>query len=280
MLRWLERGLLLSGAGALIWCGAVVADLAIAQRRAHDALQVLPPPPQLLTPALEEPTVTPALEEAPSASAPARPRVDVGAAVATLAVPRIGLSAVVLHGSDATTLRRGPGHLERTAYPGQTGNTVIAGHRDTFFRPLRNIRVGDDIFLDAPTGRFHYRVTSLRVVGPRDISVLAPTRDATLTLITCYPFWLLGGAPDRFIVRASRVDSGAPAPAVAAAVPTDDTGLVRQAVARYLSIQGVRATVPCRVTLDGDRATAQCDPRTFALERAGAAWAIRSVVLK
>ena len=89
--------------------------------------------------------------------------------------------------------------------PGETGNAVIAGHRDTFFRPLRNVRLGDEIFVDTPQGRVEYRVTSLRVVHPRDLSVLEPTDDEVLTLITCYPFTLLGRAPDRFIVRAARV---------------------------------------------------------------------------
>jgi LPXTG-site transpeptidase (sortase) family protein len=217
-----------------------------------------------------------------------------------LAIPRIGLSAAVLHGSDASTLRRGPGHLENTAHPGQNGNAVIAGHRDIFFRPLRNIRIGDDVFLDASSGRFHYQVTSLRVVSPRDLSVLAPTDEATLTLITCYPFWVLGHAPDRFIVRARRVDSSGPAPlearmhapsmalaappslvpssdrasalVVTSAAPGDDVGLVRQAVGRYLSLHGLHLvtrpgahlsgdrTFTCDVTFDEDQATAACDP--------------------
>ena len=89
--------------------------------------------------------------------------------------------------------------------PGETGNAGIAGHRDTFFRPLRNVRLGDEIFVDTPQGRVEHRVTSLRVVHPRDLSVLDPTDDEVLTLITCYPFTLLGSAPDRFIVRAARV---------------------------------------------------------------------------
>jgi hypothetical protein len=82
---------------------------------------------------------------------------------------------------------------------------VFAGHRDSFFSPLRDVRVGDDVFAETPHGRVHYRVTSLRVVKPQDVSVLDPTDDPVLTLITCYPFWVLGPAPDRFVVRAVRV---------------------------------------------------------------------------
>ena len=108
-----------------------------------------------------------------------------GTAIAALSIPRLDLSAIVLHGSDDQTLRRGPGHLENTAMPGETGNAVIAGHRDTFFRPLRNVRLGDEIFVDTPQGRVEHRVTSLRVVHPRDLSVLDPTDDEVLTLIYC-----------------------------------------------------------------------------------------------
>jgi sortase A len=136
--------------------------------------------------------------------APAAERPTHGAPLGELSIPRIGLSAVVLHGSDAQTLRRGPGHLEQSAIPGQAGNAVIAGHRDSFFRPLRHVRSGDDVYLDTPHGRFHYRVTSLRIVRASDLSVLAATPASTLTLITCYPFWMLGPAPDRFVVRAVR----------------------------------------------------------------------------
>jgi sortase A len=139
------------------------------------------------------------------ASVVRRPPPATGTALADLSIPRVHLSAVVLHGSDARTLRLGVGHIENTAFPGEPGNVAIAGHRDSFFRPLRNIQVGDDVLLDTPRGRVRYRVSSFRVVSPTDVSVLRPTPDSTLTLVTCYPFWVLGHAPDRFIVRAVRV---------------------------------------------------------------------------
>jgi sortase A len=179
-----------AAAAALTWSALVVFDAARAQDAARQALAAM---------------------TAPSHPAPSHPaplsgaRALRGAAIATLSIPRLALSTVVLHGSDDATLRDGPGHIESTAFPGEPGNVAIAGHRDTFFRPLRDIAVGDDVFLDTPLERIRYRVARLDVVGPRDLSVLKQSGEDTLTLITCYPFWVLGPAPDRFIVRAARV---------------------------------------------------------------------------
>jgi LPXTG-site transpeptidase (sortase) family protein len=145
-------------------------------------------------------------------AASARSRLITGTPLAELSIPRVGLSAVVLHGTDEHTLRLGLGHVENTPLPGESGNVAIAGHRDSFFRPLRNVHVGDDILLETPEERVHYRVSSLRVVNSYEVSVIGPTRDATLTLVTCYPFWFIGQAPDRFVVRATRVESSAALP--------------------------------------------------------------------
>src|SRR5262249_41445972 len=93
-----------------------------------------------------------------------------------------------------------------TPLPGESGNVAIAGHRDSFFRPLRDVHVGDDILLDIAEARVRYRVSSLRIVSPSEISVIGPTDAAMLTLVTCYPFWFIGEAPDRFVVRATRVE--------------------------------------------------------------------------
>jgi sortase A len=304
--RWLERLFLIVGAGALIWCVVIVTDGEIAQRKAQSALEIAM--------AVEELTAAAPMRKADVPSSP--PPVDVGSAIAALSIPRVQLSAMVLHGSDTRTLQRGPGHLEHTAVPGEGGNVVIAGHRDSFFRPLRHIRLGDDIFLETRDGRFHYRVTSLRVVGPREVSVLAPTTDEVLTLITCYPFWVLGHAPDRFIVRAAVVTDRpssviesrqlpaldwtiAPAlervrakTSISARVVAarDDESLVRGTVNGYLHSRGVPAGT-CVVTVDGDRATADCEPeavlpekersgRVFFLQRSNDAWAIRSIELR
>jgi sortase A len=126
-----------------------------------------------------------------------------GTVVGTLEVPRLGLSAVARSGDDDETLSRAVGHLPDTPLPGQGGNAAIAGHRDTHFRPIRRIRVGDEIVVTTPTGRYEYIVRDTRVVAPTDLSVLAPTGEPTLTLITCHPFDYIGPAPDRFIVRAT-----------------------------------------------------------------------------
>jgi sortase A len=102
-------------------------------------------------------------------------------------------------------LRRAVGHVPQTALPGQWGNIVLAGHRDTFFRPLRKIQAGDAIALKTPAGNFEYRVESTAVTAPTDVQLLKPTEDRSLTLVTCYPFYYVGPAPKRFIVRARLV---------------------------------------------------------------------------
>lgn len=190
-LRWVQRLLMIAGVAMLGWCALVVGDGVVSQRLARRSIAI----------ASRSDTSVSRTEERPNIRPRARMIVR-GSALAELSIPRVRLSAVVLHGSDPQTLRRGPGHLENTALPGELGNVVILGHRDSFFRPLRDIQHGDDIILDTSEGRHHYRVVSLRVVGSRDLSVLEPTDEASLTLITCYPFWVLGAAPDRFVVRA------------------------------------------------------------------------------
>jgi sortase A len=125
-----------------------------------------------------------------------------GAVVGEVRIARLGLTAVVVQGDSAAILRRAVGHLAGSALPGQPGNVVLAGHRDTFFRPLARVRVGDVIALRTSTGDFEYRVESTNVVPPSRVQVLEPTAGRTLTLVTCYPFGYLGAAPDRFIVRA------------------------------------------------------------------------------
>jgi sortase A len=108
-------------------------------------------------------------------------------------------------GDDEATLSKAVGHLSDTPLPWDTGNTALAGHRDTFFQPLEGVKVGDDVYFDTARGRLHYRVQRAFVVAPEDVWVLDPTSDPTLTLITCYPFQYVGPAPKRFIVQARRV---------------------------------------------------------------------------
>lgn len=94
-----------------------------------------------------------------------------------------------------------------TAEPGETGNVVLGGHRDTFFRPLRGIRRGDRITVTTTTGKYRYRVDWTRVVNPEQTELLQPTPDPALTLVTCYPFRYVGAAPQRFIVRARMISN-------------------------------------------------------------------------
>ena len=122
--------------------------------------------------------------------------------LAVLRIPKIHLEAPVLPGTDDSTLDRGVGHIEGTAKPGAEGNTGIAGHRDGFFRGLKDIAAGDVIELDTIQGNESYRVERTWIVDPEDVSVLDPTTTRALTLVTCYPFYFVGSAPRRFIVRA------------------------------------------------------------------------------
>jgi len=129
-------------------------------------------------------------------------RPSAGSAIAMLTIPRLGLSAVVVEGAEERELRLGPGHIRGTSLPGNGGNVGIAGHRDTFFRPLRFIRRNDTIKMTTQDQARWYEVISTEIVSPDEIRVLRPTERETLTLVTCYPFNFVGSAPKRFIVQA------------------------------------------------------------------------------
>jgi sortase A len=135
-----------------------------------------------------------------------RPPID-GAIMGEMEVARLGLKVVVVQGDSPAILQRAVGHLPGTVLPGETGNIALAGHRDTFFRPLRNIRSGDAITFKTLDGEFRYLVESTDVVPPTDVSVLQSHGGRTLTLITCFPFYYVGAAPDRFIVRARQIET-------------------------------------------------------------------------
>jgi sortase A len=137
---------------------------------------------------------------------PPAPLVE-GGVVGEIQVPRLQLKAIVVQGDSHTILRRAVGHIPETALPGTPGNVVLAGHRDTFFRPLRNIRVGDAITLKTSDGAFQYLVESTEVVPASAVEVLKATSGRTLTLITCYPFDFIGPAPNRYVVRAREIVS-------------------------------------------------------------------------
>ncbi|MGP0072174.1 MAG: class D sortase [Bryobacteraceae bacterium] len=141
----------------------------------------------------------------PTILTPPAPRSVIG----RLDIPRLNLAVMVREGADERTLSRAVGHIPGTALPGGIGNVGLAGHRDTFFRELRNIRADDTIDLETTAGTYRYIVKSTSIVTPRDVSVLKASGGETLTLVTCYPFYYVGSAPKRFIVHAALLE-GAP----------------------------------------------------------------------
>jgi sortase A len=130
---------------------------------------------------------------------------DFAGPLAILAVPRLGIHAPLFEGTDDVTLDRGVGRIAGTALPGKAGNLGVAGHRDGFFRPLKDIKQGDTIKVITPSALATYNVDRIEIVDPTDIRVLKPGTKTTLTLVTCYPFYFIGHAPKRFIVEASLV---------------------------------------------------------------------------
>jgi sortase A len=128
-----------------------------------------------------------------------------------LRLPDVDLVAPVYAGTGELALNRGLGWIEGTAPPGESGNVGIAGHRDGFFRALQDVGHGDVVELVTPDSTLRYRIDSTVVVDPDAVHVLAPTDSSVLTLVTCYPFYYVGHAPRRYIVRA-RLDRDGPDP--------------------------------------------------------------------
>ncbi len=125
-----------------------------------------------------------------------------GDVIGRLEIPVLGLSVPVTAGIETSSLLRGVGHIEGTAYPGGLGTLGLAGHRDTYFRQLRHIQNGMDIRVSDGSGTYHYEVDSTEIVMPEQVDVLAIRSQPELTLVTCYPFDYVGAAPKRFIVHA------------------------------------------------------------------------------
>ena len=189
LLRWGARCLWLAGLALLGYCAVLYVRARLFQVRQGPLFQPVPAVAQ-------HPALVPLVPGLPIG------RID---------IPRIGLSAVVVEGDSARSLRLAAGHIPGTALPGQPGNAAIAGHRDTFFRSLRNIRPQDWISVTTLYGSYKYSVESTRVVSPGDVQVLNSSSAPTLTLVTCYPFYFVGPAPRRFIVRARLVTPNSPA---------------------------------------------------------------------
>lgn len=186
--RWIARTLIAAGAGILGWMAVDAVRAAAQQQEYRRALHGAPGP-----------------EAAPVHDMAAAP--TVGDPIGWLEIPRVGLAAGVVHGDTDAVLKTAIGHLPDTPLPWHGGNSVLAAHRDTFFRPLRHVRPDDTLRLETPQGSFEYRIRDTFVVDPEDLWVLDPTPTDTLTLITCYPFNYVGSAPRRFIVRAERIDA-------------------------------------------------------------------------
>jgi sortase A len=118
-----------------------------------------------------------------------------------LEIPSLKLTVPIFAGTSDLTLNRGVGWIEGTAMPGEDGNVGLAGHRDGYFRGLKNLKLGDTIEVQSVGRTVRYRVSSLEIVEPTDVSVLDPTDEPSITLVTCYPFYYVGSAPQRYIVR-------------------------------------------------------------------------------
>ena len=127
--------------------------------------------------------------------------------IGRLEISRLGISVIVTEGTSSQVLRRAAGHIAGTRLPGENGNVGISAHRDTFFRPLRNVRQNDIVAMTTPSGSYQYKVVSTKIVPPEDTSVLNDSDSEVLTLVTCYPFYFVGAAPQRFIVRAERIQA-------------------------------------------------------------------------
>jgi LPXTG-site transpeptidase (sortase) family protein len=186
LLRRSQRLLYITGILALGYVGFTLLDAGLYQASARRTLES-----QIKT------------EKQPHEIQP-RPAIKPGDLLGRLDIPRLGLSVAVLQGTRSRMLRLGTGHIEGTPLPGEAGNSGIAGHRDTFFRGLKDIRKNDEIQFQAATGLIRYEVDWVKVVAPDDLSVLAPSTESALTLVTCYPFYFVGPAPKRFVVRAHK----------------------------------------------------------------------------
>jgi sortase A len=212
-LAWIERALYAAAVLLLGGWSAVTVETRVygylQERRlarmieAHEAAPAPLPPAQRrfvpAQPATAGPGATPAPEASSSPAPSPRPEAEL---VGRIEIPRLNLRAIIEEGIDSRTLRRAVGHLPGTPLPGEDGNVVLAGHRDTFFRVLKDVRADDIVRITTPLGRFEYVVEATAVVEPSRTDVLDATAEPSVTLVTCYPFYLVGEAPDRFVVRA------------------------------------------------------------------------------
>lgn len=216
--RWIRRteifffsvgGLLLTFAGGAMLLGRIQKDRALL--RFHEALAAPLSPDSAASTgrktAMDTSTWSPERLKAFLESQ----RVATGEPLAVLHVPKVGIEVPVFDGTDELTLNRGVGLIEGTARLGQHGNVGIAGHRDGFFRPLMHVQPNDIMEVETRSGKTRYKIVSIKIVTPEDVSVLDATSEPTLTLVTCYPFYFVGSAPQRYIVRAVAETTNSPA---------------------------------------------------------------------
>ena len=187
LISWLESALFIVGIVCLGYYAYVAIEARLYQELENRELDMIL-------------STAPTVPQSPGRVRPPQPLP--GSVIGRIEIPRLGVSTIIRAGSDAKTLRLAVGHIPGTALPGEVGNMGLAGHRDTFFRRLRDIRAADDIRVVTTSGTFVFKVNTLKVVSPKDTWVLNPTRTPTLTLVTCYPFTYIGSAPQRFIVHA------------------------------------------------------------------------------
>jgi sortase A len=186
LLRWTRRVLVICGALALAYAGLTLLDARIYQKNAELIFER-----QIHAQERNEADLS-------------RPEVKEGDILGRIEIPRIGVSVVVLEGTTAQTLQHGVGHIEGTALPGEAGNVGIAGHRDTYFRALKDIRANDEIQIQTAVGITTYEVDWIQITAPGDGGIISHTNVSALTLVTCYPFHYIGAAPERFVVHAHR----------------------------------------------------------------------------
>ncbi|HEX7669424.1 MAG TPA: class D sortase [Polyangiaceae bacterium] len=200
--RWLRRAeiaLAILGVSLVGGALAAIVNTQVYQARQGRAFSDMEQRAAAPADGLESPPTSVASEPSPPA-----PEAD-PFVLGRIEIPRVGISAIVREGDDDTTLSLAVGHIPGTARPGERGNMALAGHRDSFFRALRLIQLHDTIRIRTASRSYDYLVDSTEVVKPEETRLLDPTRDAVLTLVTCYPFGWIGHAPNRFIVRASRL---------------------------------------------------------------------------
>lgn len=186
-IRWTSRLLFIAGGLAVSYVALTLLNARLYQRAAGNELEARIHAEELHT------------------AAPSSTTIKEGDVLGRIEIPRLGVSVAVLQGTTSQTLRLGVGHIEGTALPGQPGNIGIAGHRDTYFRDLKDIRRNDEILLQTAIGIDRYEVDWLQITAPSDGAILSSSTGSALTLVTCYPFHYIGSAPERYVVHAHRL---------------------------------------------------------------------------